>query len=83
VPKHLRVGSQTYDLGPPIVIDGLFATVTYRLEPHGRGTRLLVAAADGAIMAGPDGATLPTVDGSEWTTPKANWLQKENQHRQR
>jgi hypothetical protein len=39
VPKHLRVGGQTYDLGPPIVIDGLFATITYRLEPDGRGTR--------------------------------------------
>ena len=42
---------------------------------------MLVAAADGAIMAGPDGATLPTVDGSEWTIPKANWLQKENRPR--
>src|SRR5262245_7778611 len=39
MPKHLRIGSQTYDLGPPIVIDGLFATINYRLEPDGRGTR--------------------------------------------
>jgi hypothetical protein len=28
--------------------------------------RLLVAVADGAIMAGPMGATPPTVDGTEW-----------------
>jgi len=37
--KLLSVGSQTYDLGPPMVIDGLFATITYRLELDGRGTR--------------------------------------------
>jgi len=28
---------------------------------------LLVAVADGAIMAGPVGATLPILDGSEWS----------------
>jgi len=37
--KLLRVGSQTYDLGPPAIIDGLFATISYRLEPDGRGSR--------------------------------------------
>jgi hypothetical protein len=31
---------------------------------------LLVAAADGANMAGPGGATPPILDGSEWTTPR-------------
>ena len=37
--KLLRVGRQTYDLGAPVVVEGLFATITYRLEPGGRGTR--------------------------------------------
>ncbi len=37
--KLLRVGSQTFDLGPPLIIEGLFATIRYRLEPGGRGTR--------------------------------------------
>ena len=31
------------------------------------GKPLLVAVADGAIMAGPDGATPPTLDGGQWT----------------
>jgi hypothetical protein len=40
---------------------------------------LLVAAADRAIMAGPVGATPPTLDGSQWTTGKGgNGLQEEN-----
>jgi hypothetical protein len=32
---------------------------------------MLVAAADGAILAGPLGATLPIVDGSEWSPPES------------
>jgi hypothetical protein len=35
----LRVGGQTYDLGPSEMVDGLFATISYRLEPDGRGSR--------------------------------------------
>ena len=30
---------------------------------------VLMAAADGAIMAGPDGARPPTLDGGQWTWP--------------
>jgi len=42
---------------------------------------MLVAAADGAIMAGPVGATPPTVDGSEWTHAESvTEFQKENHH---
>src|ERR1039458_6263002 len=37
--KLLRVGSETFDLGPPVVMEGLFATISYRLEPSGRGSR--------------------------------------------
>ena len=37
-----------------------------------------MAATDGAIMAGPQGATPPTLEGGEWTTPKANGFQNEN-----
>jgi|SRR5215470_18963848 len=33
--------------------------------------QVLVAAGDGAIMAGPVGATAPTLDGGEWHVPKA------------
>jgi hypothetical protein len=32
----------------------------------------LVAPGEGAIMAAPEGATLPMVDGSEWGTGRAN-----------
>ncbi len=35
----LRVGRETFDLGPAIIFDGLFSTITYRLEPNGRGSR--------------------------------------------
>jgi TPR repeat protein len=35
----LRVGSQSYDLGPSPVADGFFSSLSYRLEPNGRGTR--------------------------------------------
>ena len=38
-------------------------------DKRSRGN-LLVAAADGAILAGPVGARPPTLDGGEWTTPK-------------
>jgi hypothetical protein len=34
-------------------------------------TAVLVAPAEGAIMAAPEGATLPMVDGSEWGTKGA------------
>jgi hypothetical protein len=36
-----------------------------------RSFLVLMAAADGAIMAGPVGATPPTLGGSEWAMPKA------------
>lgn len=39
MPKLLRVGTETFDLGPPLIVEGLFATITYRLEPNGRGSR--------------------------------------------
>jgi hypothetical protein len=39
VTSVLRVGGQTYDLGPSEMVDGLFATISYRLEPDGRGSR--------------------------------------------
>jgi hypothetical protein len=37
--KLLRVGAETFDLGPPAIMEGLFATISYRLEPDGRGSR--------------------------------------------
>jgi hypothetical protein len=33
--------------------------------------KLLVAPSEGAIMAAPEGTTLPIVDGSEWGTKRA------------
>src|SRR5579862_8818489 len=37
----------------------------------GQSESMLVAPAEGAIMAAPEGATLPMVDGSEWGTKGA------------
>jgi 2,3-bisphosphoglycerate-dependent phosphoglycerate mutase len=37
--RVLRIGGQTYDIAPAAVIEGFFATISYRLEPDGRGTR--------------------------------------------
>ena len=39
-------------------------------------SRVLVAAADGAIMAGPVGATPPMLDGGEWPCLDRNWFQE-------
>jgi hypothetical protein len=39
VAKLLRVGPEVFDLGPMDVIEGLFATITYCLEPNGRSSR--------------------------------------------
>ena len=42
-----------------------------------RGLQLLVAVAEGAIMAGPVGATLPTVDGTERPHAESkDWFQE-------
>jgi 2,3-bisphosphoglycerate-dependent phosphoglycerate mutase len=37
--KLLRVGDQSYGSACGPVVQGLFATITYRLEPNGRGSR--------------------------------------------